>query len=77
MIFIDRKTTKTLKISKENYNKSAFIVIIAQYAWYHYVIAVAWFLFVFWLSFRSPIFWGLGKKKGYDFTEQSAFGTLL
>lgn len=31
MKYIDRKTTKTLKISKENYNKSAFIVIIAQY----------------------------------------------
>ncbi len=30
MKFIDRKTTKTLKISKENYNKSASIVIIAQ-----------------------------------------------
>ena len=44
------------------------------FSWYHYVIAVAWFVFVFWLSFRSPIYWSLGKKPGYDFTEQSAFG---
>lgn len=44
------------------------------FSWYHYVLAVVWFMFVFWLSFRSPIYWGLGKKKGYDFTEQSAFG---
>jgi len=44
------------------------------FSWYHYVIAVVWFVFVFWLSFRSPIYWGLGKKPGYEFTEQSAFG---
>ena len=44
------------------------------FSWYHYVIAVVWFVFVFWLSFRSPIYWGLGKKPDYEFTEQSAFG---
>ncbi len=46
----------------------------SMFSWYHYVIAVVWFVFVFWLSFRSPIYWGLGKKPGYEFTEQSAFG---
>ena len=45
-----------------------------MFVWYHYLIAVAWFVFVFWLCFRSPIYWGLGKKDGYQFTEQSAFG---
>ena len=44
------------------------------FAWYHYLIAVVWFVFVFWLCFRSPIYWGLGKKEGYPFTEQAAFG---
>lgn len=44
------------------------------FAWYHYVLAVVWFVFIFWLCFRSPIYWGLGKKEGYTFTEQSAFG---
>lgn len=44
------------------------------FSWYHYVLAVVWFVFVFWLCFRSPIYWGLGKKEGYPFTEQAAFG---
>ena len=44
------------------------------YAWYHYVLAVIWFILVFWLCFRSPIFWSLGKKEGYQLTEQAAFG---
>lgn len=46
----------------------------SMFVWYHYLIAVAWFVFVFWLCFRSPIYWGLGKKEGYPFTEQAAFG---
>lgn len=44
------------------------------FSWYHYVIAVLWFVFVFWLSFRSPIYWKLGKVPGYDFTDEAAFG---
>lgn len=44
------------------------------FAWYHYVLAVVWFIFVFWLCFRSPWYWWLGKKEGYQFTEQAAFG---
>lgn len=46
----------------------------SMFVWYHYVLAVVWFVFVFWLCFRSPIYWGLGKKEGYPFTEQAAFG---
>lgn len=46
----------------------------SMYAWYDYVLAVVWFIFVFWLSFRSPIYWSLGKKEGYDFTHRAAFG---
>jgi hypothetical protein len=44
------------------------------FSWYHYVIAVLWFVFVFWLSFRSPIYWKLGKVPGYDFSDEAAFG---
>lgn len=47
---------------------------VSMFVWYHYVLAVVWFVFVFWLCFRSPIYWGLGKKEGYPFTEQAAFG---
>ena len=46
----------------------------SMYAWYHYVIAVVWFVCVFWSCFRSPWYWWLGKKEGYQFTEQAAFG---
>ena len=46
----------------------------SMYAWYHYVIAVVWFVCVFWSCFRSPWYWWLGKKEGYRFTEQAAFG---
>lgn len=44
------------------------------FAWYDYVLAILWFAFVFWLCFRSPLYWYLGKKADYPFTEKSAFG---
>lgn len=45
-----------------------------MYLWYDYVLAIAWFVGVFWFSFRSPLYWGLGAKPGYDLTDKSAFG---
>ena len=38
--------------------------------------AVLWFAVIFFISFRSPLYWKLGKKAGYALTEQSAFGTM-
>ena len=45
-----------------------------MYLWYDYVLAIAWFVGVFWFSFRSPLYWGLGTKPGYGLTDRSAFG---
>lgn len=44
------------------------------FVWYDYIFAVAWFAVVFWFSFRSPLYWGLGKLKGYKLSKQSAYG---
>ena len=44
------------------------------YVWYDYIIAVVWFVAVFMFSFRSKLYWDLGKKDGYALTAQSAYG---
>ena len=44
------------------------------FAWYHYLIAFACCAVVFWLCFRSPWYWWLGRQEGYTFSEQAAFG---
>lgn len=44
------------------------------FSWYEYVIALVWCIAVFLFCFRSPLYWNLGKKQGYTFTQQSAFG---
>ena len=46
----------------------------SMFVWYDYALAVLWFAFVFWLCFRSPLYWWLGKKEGYPFTKRTAFG---
>ncbi|MCT0010729.1 HXXEE domain-containing protein [Weissella confusa] len=47
---------------------------VSDFVWYDYVIGFVWIIFVFWLAFRSPIYWSLGKIPGYEFTDQTAFG---
>ena len=47
-----------------------------MYVWYDWVIAVVWFAVVFFFSFRSPLYWKLGRKPGYPLTRQSAFGSM-
>ena len=44
------------------------------FVWSDYVAAVAWCVVVFWFSFRSPLYWSLGRLKGYKLTAQSAYG---
>ena len=46
----------------------------SAYFWYDYVIAVIYFVIVFFFCFRSPLFWKLGKVEGYPLTERSAYG---
>ena len=46
----------------------------ADYLWWDFVLAAVYFIIIFWFCFRSPLYWNLGKKVGYEFTEQSAFG---
>ena len=46
------------------------------YVWYDWVIAVVWFAVVFFFSFRSPLYWKLGRKHGYSLSHQSAFGPM-
>ncbi len=45
-----------------------------MFQWYDYVLAVVWFGANFLFFFRSKLYWNLGKKPGYELTEQSAFG---
>lgn len=45
-----------------------------HYYWYEYLFALLWCIAVFVFCFRSPLYWSLGKKDGYPFTLQSAFG---
>lgn len=46
----------------------------STYFWYDYVIAVIYFVIVFFFCFRSPLFWKLGKVEGFPLTERSAYG---
>lgn len=45
-----------------------------MFQWCDYVLAVVWFGVNFLFFFRSKLYWTLGKKPGYELTEQSAFG---
>ena len=44
------------------------------FVWSDFVAAVAWCVAVFWFAFRSPLYWWLGRLKGYKLTAQSAYG---
>lgn len=48
----------------------------SMFAWWEYAVAIAWFIFVFWFCFRSPLYWSLGRKPGYELSEQTAFGWM-
>ena len=42
--------------------------------WYDYILAVFWFVAIFVFCFRSKLYWDLGKKEGYAFTDLTAYG---
>lgn len=44
------------------------------FVWSDYLAAVAWSVFIFWFSFRSPLYWSLGRLKGYKLTRRTAYG---
>ncbi|MBW3069127.1 HXXEE domain-containing protein [Actinomyces sp. 432] len=48
----------------------------ASFMWFDWVIAVAWLVAVFWLCFRSPVYWGLGRKPGFALTDRTAYGAV-
>ena len=43
------------------------------FVWSDYIAALAWSAFIFWFSFRSPLYWGLGRVKGYKLTRRTAY----
>ena len=45
-----------------------------MFVWYDYILAIIWFVAVFLFSFRSKLYWNLGKKEGYALTDQTAYG---
>lgn len=44
------------------------------YSFSDYILALIWCIAVFMFSFRSPLYWKLGKISGYPFTKRTAFG---
>ena len=44
------------------------------FAWYDWAIAAVLMVAVFLFSFRSKLYWNLGKKPGYPFLDQTAYG---
>ena len=46
----------------------------SAFVWYDWAIAAVWMVAVFLFSFRSKLYWNLGKKPGYEFTDLAAYG---
>lgn len=44
------------------------------YVWSDFVIGLAYFFIAFWFCFRSPLYWKLGRVKGYPLSKRSAYG---
>ena len=44
------------------------------YVWYDYLLGVVYFFAVFWLCFRSPVYWRIGGLKGYPLSPRTAYG---
>ena len=44
------------------------------YVWYDYVLGFIWFAVCFGFCFRSPLYWKIGKVKGYPMTDRTAYG---
>lgn len=44
------------------------------YVWYDYVLGILYFFASFFFCYRSPMYWSLGRIKGYPLSDQSAYG---
>lgn len=44
------------------------------YMWYDYLLGFIYFGVVFWLCFRSPMYWAIGRKEGYPLSDRTAYG---
>lgn len=49
----------------------------SMYAWYDYVLGFVYFAVSFWLCFRSPMYWSIGRIGGYPMSTRTAFGLML
>lgn len=45
-----------------------------MYVWYDYVSGILYFFASFWFCYRSPMYWSLGRIKGYPLSDRSAYG---
>ena len=66
---IHAKSGEILRFAHIVFEPSAFM-------WYDYLLAFVMFVVVFWFCFRSPLYWNLGRKPGYEMSDQSAFGLM-
>lgn len=44
------------------------------YVWYDYFLGVVYFFASFLFCYRSPMYWSLGRIKGYPLSDRSAYG---
>ena len=46
------------------------------YVWYDYVLGILYFFASFFFCYRSPLYWRLGRIKGYPLSDRSSYGML-
>ena len=46
----------------------------SMYVWYDYVLGILYFFASFFFCYRSPMYWSLGRIKGYPLSDRSAYG---
>ncbi len=46
----------------------------SAYAWHDYLLGFVYFAVCFWFCFHSPLYWSIGKIKGYRMSDRTAYG---
>lgn len=46
----------------------------SMYVWYDYVLGILYFFASFFFCYRSPMYWSIGRIKGYPLSDRSAYG---
>lgn len=47
---------------------------LSSHVWSDYVIGFIYFAIAFWLCFRSPMYWRIGRIEGYPLSKRAAYG---